>query len=139
MDAGHRISIFDLRAYYGAEEAVQGVTIEFPAHQVSAIIGPSGCGKSTLLRCINRMHEEIPGAHAEGQVMLDDHDLYASDVNVTAVRRLIGMVFQNPDGEPSSDDVNLRECRVRTQTDRQHGQRPTRARQHLDTRGRALG
>ena len=101
MDTGHRISIIDLHAYYGAAEAVKGVTIEFPAHEVSAIIGPSGCGKSTLLRCINRMHEEISGARAEGQIMLDDHDLYASDVNVTAVRRLIGMVFQKANPFPT--------------------------------------
>jgi phosphate transport system ATP-binding protein len=101
INARHRISVFDLHAYYGAEQAVKGVTIEFPPHQVSAIIGPSGCGKSTLLRCINRMHEEIPGAYAEGKVMLDDHDLYASDVNVTAVRRLIGMVFQKANPFPT--------------------------------------
>ena len=101
VDGGHRISIVDLHAYYGAAEAVKGVTIAFPAHRVSAIIGPSGCGKSTLLRCINRMHEEIPGAHAEGRVMLDDHDVYASDVNVTAVRRLIGMVFQKANPFPT--------------------------------------
>jgi phosphate transport system ATP-binding protein len=80
---------------------VKGVTIAFPAHQVSAIIGPSGCGKSMLLRCINPMHEEIRGAYAKGQVMLDDHDLYASDVNVTVVRRLIGMVFQKANPFPA--------------------------------------
>jgi phosphate transport system ATP-binding protein len=67
MDAGHRIAIFDLDAYYGAAEALKGVTIEFPAHQISAIIGPSGCGTSTLLRCINRMHEEIPRRARHGK------------------------------------------------------------------------
>ncbi len=100
MDAGHRISIMDLHAYYGAAEAVKGVTIDFPARQTSAIIGPSGCGKSTLLRCINRMHEEIPGAHATGKVMLNDQDLYGSDVGVAAVRHLIGMVFQKANPFP---------------------------------------
>ena len=99
--AGHRISISDLHAYYGATEAVKGVAIEFPPYQVTAMIGPSGCGKSTMVRCINRMHEEIPGARAEGKVMLDDQDVYASDVDVTAVRRLIGMVFQKPNPFPT--------------------------------------
>ncbi len=99
--AGHRVSIADLHAYYGATEAVKGVAIEFPPHEVTAIIGPSGCGKSTMVRCINRMHEEIPGARAEGKVMLDDQDVYASDIDVTAVRRLIGMVFQKPNPFPT--------------------------------------
>jgi phosphate transport system ATP-binding protein len=68
---------------------------------VTALIGPSGSGKSTVVRCINRMHEEIPGARAEGQVMLDDLDVYATGVDVTAVRRLIGMVFQKPNPFPT--------------------------------------
>jgi phosphate transport system ATP-binding protein len=68
---------------------------------VTAIIGPSGSGKSTVVRCINRMHEEIPGARAEGCVMLDDLDVYANGVDVTAVRRLIGMVFQKPNPFPT--------------------------------------
>ena len=65
------------------------------------MIGPSGCGKSTLVRCINRMHEEIPGARAEGKVMLDDEDVYGSGVDVVAVRRVIGMVFQKPNPFPT--------------------------------------
>ncbi|HEY5319124.1 MAG TPA: phosphate ABC transporter ATP-binding protein PstB, partial [Solirubrobacteraceae bacterium] len=99
--AGHRVSITDLHAYYGATEAVKGVGVEFLPNEVTAIIGPSGCGKSTMVRCINRMHEEIPGARAEGRILLDDHDLYAPDVDVTAVRRLIGMVFQKPNPFPT--------------------------------------
>ena len=100
-NAGHRIAVLDLHAYYGVAEAVKGVTIEFPARQITAIIGPSGCGKSTLLRCINRMHEEIPGVHVTGRVMLNDHDLYAAEVGVAAVRRLIGMVFQKANPFPT--------------------------------------
>ena len=65
------------------------------------MIGPSGCGKSTLVRCINRMHEEIPGARAEGEVMLDDLDVYDAGVDVVAVRRAIGMVFQKPNPFPT--------------------------------------
>jgi phosphate transport system ATP-binding protein len=68
---------------------------------VTAIIGPSGCGKSTMVRCINRMHEEIPGARAEGRVLLDDLNVYDSSVDVVAVRRAIGMVFQKPNPFPT--------------------------------------
>jgi phosphate transport system ATP-binding protein len=65
------------------------------------MIGPSGCGKSTLVRCINRMHEEIPGARAEGEVLLDELDIYGDEVDVVAVRRAIGMVFQKPNPFPT--------------------------------------
>ena len=65
------------------------------------MIGPSGCGKSTLVRCINRMHEEIPGARADGEILLDDTDVYGADVDVVAVRRAIGMVFQKPNPFPT--------------------------------------
>ena len=98
---GHAIQVKDLKAFYGKQEAVKGVDIVFPPNEVTAIIGPSGCGKSTMVRCINRMHEEIPGAHAEGSVTLDDLDVYGADVDVTSVRRLIGMVFQKPNPFPT--------------------------------------
>ncbi|MFI5008654.1 MAG: phosphate ABC transporter ATP-binding protein PstB [Solirubrobacterales bacterium] len=90
-----------LRAFYGSAEQVKSIDLEFPANQVTAIIGPSGCGKSTMVRCINRMHEEIPGARAEGQVLIDDLDLYDSSVDVIAVRRAVGMVFQKPNPFPT--------------------------------------
>jgi phosphate transport system ATP-binding protein len=99
--AGHAVDVKGLHAYYGNVHAVKGVDITFPANQVTAIIGPSGCGKSTMVRCINRMHEEIPGARAEGSVTLDEHDVYASGVDVTSVRRMIGMVFQKPNPFPT--------------------------------------
>jgi phosphate transport system ATP-binding protein len=99
--AGHSIEVKALKAFYGDSEAVRGIDITFPANEVTAIIGPSGCGKSTMVRCINRMHEEIPGAHAEGKVLLDGLDVYADGVDVTAVRRLIGMVFQKPNPFPT--------------------------------------
>ena len=82
-------------------DAVKGVDLDFRANEVTAIIGPSGCGKSTLVRCINRMHEEIPGARAEGEVLLDDVDIYGPAVDVVAVRRAIGMVFQKPNPFPT--------------------------------------
>ena len=98
---GHTVSLESLQAYYGQHHIIKGMTIEFASNQVTAIIGPSGSGKSTVVRCINRMHEEIPGARAEGKVMLDDLDVYDSEVDVTAVRRLIGMVFQKPNPFPT--------------------------------------
>jgi phosphate transport system ATP-binding protein len=98
---GHTITLEQLRAFYGGAEAVSGIDLTFNANEVTAIIGPSGCGKSTLVRCVNRMHEEIPGARAEGKVLLDDQDLYAPSVDVVAVRRAIGMVFQKPNPFPT--------------------------------------
>jgi phosphate transport system ATP-binding protein len=98
---GPRVRLRGLRAFYGSAEQVKGVDLEFPANEVTAIIGPSGCGKSTMVRCINRMHEEIPGARAEGSVLLDDLDLYESSVDVIAVRRAVGMVFQKPNPFPT--------------------------------------
>ncbi|MBV9604981.1 MAG: phosphate ABC transporter ATP-binding protein, partial [Solirubrobacterales bacterium] len=99
--SGHDVKVKDLNAYYGAHHSIKGVTIDFPANEVTAIIGPSGSGKSTVVRCINRMHEEIPGARAEGSVTLDELDVYDPSVDVTAVRRLIGMVFQKPNPFPT--------------------------------------
>jgi phosphate transport system ATP-binding protein len=98
---GHPVNVKELHAYYGQQHAIKGIDINFPANEVTAIIGPSGCGKSTMVRCINRMHEEIPGARAEGSVTLDDLDVYAPEVDVTSVRRLIGMVFQKPNPFPT--------------------------------------
>jgi phosphate transport system ATP-binding protein len=98
---GPTVSLHGLRAFYGQTEAVKGVDVDFPGNQVTAIIGPSGCGKSTLVRCINRMHEEIPGARAEGSVMLDGLDVYAAEVDVVAVRGAVGMVFQKPNPFPT--------------------------------------
>jgi phosphate transport system ATP-binding protein len=95
------VTLTGLRAFYGESEAVKGVDLHFAPNKVTAMIGPSGCGKSTLVRCINRMHEEIPGARADGSVTLDDLDIYGADVDVVAVRRAIGMVFQKPNPFPT--------------------------------------
>jgi phosphate transport system ATP-binding protein len=95
------VQLEKLRAFYGAVEQVKGIDLAFRSNEVTAIIGPSGCGKSTMVRCINRMHEEIPGAHAEGRVLLDDADVYGDGVDVVAVRRAIGMVFQKPNPFPT--------------------------------------
>jgi phosphate transport system ATP-binding protein len=98
---GPNVRLEKLRAFYGEAEPLKGIDLEFRANEVTAIIGPSGCGKSTLVRCINRMHEEIPRARAEGRVLLDDVDVYDSSVDVVAVRRAIGMVFQKPNPFPT--------------------------------------
>ncbi|HEX4673274.1 MAG TPA: phosphate ABC transporter ATP-binding protein PstB [Solirubrobacteraceae bacterium] len=97
----HSINVEDLHAYYGSQESIKGISIKFAANEVTALIGPSGSGKSTVVRCINRMHEEIPGARAEGKVLLDDLDVYDPSVDLTAVRRAIGMVFQKPNPFPT--------------------------------------
>jgi phosphate transport system ATP-binding protein len=98
---GLAVRLAGLRAFYGPAERVKGVNLEFGANRVTAIIGPSGCGKSTMIRCINRMHEEVPGARAEGDVLLDDMSVYEPSVDVVAVRRAIGMVFQKANPFPT--------------------------------------
>jgi phosphate transport system ATP-binding protein len=99
--AGRRVTLRGLKAYYGGAEAIKGVDLDYEPNKVTAMIGPSGCGKSTMVRCINRMHEEIPHARAEGEVKLDELDIYGDDVDVVAVRRAIGMVFQKPNPFPT--------------------------------------
>jgi phosphate transport system ATP-binding protein len=98
---GHAITLRKLSAFYGDTHAVKEVDLDYAANRVTAMIGPSGCGKSTLVRCINRMHEEIPGARATGEVRLDDLDLYDHGVDVVSVRRAVGMVFQKPNPFPT--------------------------------------
>jgi phosphate transport system ATP-binding protein len=96
-----RIDVKDLNVYYGDFKAVEGVSLTIEPRSVTAFIGPSGCGKSTFLRTLNRMHEVVPGGRVEGQVMLDDKDLYASSVDPVSVRRTVGMVFQRPNPFPT--------------------------------------
>ncbi len=95
------IRLAGLNAFYGARRVVRDVTLGFPKHSVTAIIGPSGSGKSTLLRCINRMHETIPGARATGTIEYRGTNVYDPDVEPAAVRRSIGMVFQQPNPFPT--------------------------------------
>lgn len=95
------IGVDKLSAYYGSFKAIEDVTLDFYDKEVTAIIGPSGCGKSTLLRCLNRMHEVIPGAHADGGVLLDGKNIYDKDMNPVLLRRRVGMVFQRPNPFPS--------------------------------------
>jgi phosphate transport system ATP-binding protein len=96
-----RIQAVRVNAYFGRTHAVRGVSIGVQANRITAIIGPSGCGKSTFLRCLNRMHELIPGARVEGQVLLDDEDIYAKEIDPVMIRRRVGMVFQRPNPFPT--------------------------------------
>jgi phosphate transport system ATP-binding protein len=90
------MKIQDLSAFYGSFKALTDVSIDIQANKVTALIGPSGCGKSTFIRCLNRMHEVIPGARAEGHVMLGEQDIYAKTSDPVVIRRRVGMVFQKP-------------------------------------------
>ena len=96
-----RLSIDRLSAFFGEHQAVADVSLDVGAGQVTALIGPSGCGKSTVLRCINRMHELVPGAHAEGRVLFEGADVNAPESDPVAVRHAIGMVFQRPNPFPT--------------------------------------
>jgi phosphate transport system ATP-binding protein len=100
------VELQGLNAYYGSNHAVRGVSLAFDSAKVTAIIGPSGCGKSTMVRCINRMHEEIAGARSEGQVLLDGLDLYDPRIDIVAVRRSVGMVFQKPNPFPTMSVID---------------------------------
>ncbi|MEH1169564.1 phosphate ABC transporter ATP-binding protein PstB [Micromonospora sp. CPCC 205539] len=96
-----RVQAANVTAYYGAFKAIENINLTVEPKTVTALIGPSGCGKSTFLRSINRMHEVLPGARVEGSLTIDDQDIYHRDVDVTAVRRTIGMVFQRPNPFPT--------------------------------------
>jgi phosphate transport system ATP-binding protein len=95
------LQVTGLSAWYGGDRILADVDMGIHPGCVTAIIGPSGCGKSTLLRCLNRMHEEAPGARATGSVRFGDWDLYDPDSDPTDVRRHIGMVFQRPNPFPT--------------------------------------
>ena len=96
-----RFNVKDVNLYYGEFHAVQDVTMTIEPNQVTALIGSSGCGKTTMLRSLNRMHELTPGAHVDGEVVLDNQDIYAPNVDPVEVRRLVGMVFQAPNPFPT--------------------------------------
>ncbi|KPK28873.1 MAG: phosphate ABC transporter ATP-binding protein [Nitrospira bacterium SG8_3] len=107
MDKSLKMTIGNLNFYYGDVRALHDISLGFRSHQVTALIGPSGCGKSTLLRCLNRMNDLIPRSRVEGQILLDGQDIYDSSVDVVALRRDIGMVFQKPNPFPKSIFENV--------------------------------
>ncbi len=97
----------NLDFYYGDFQALHDISLDFRRSEVTALIGPSGCGKSTLLRCLNRMNDLIPTSRVEGEVLLKDQNIYDSNVDVVALRRDIGMVFQKPNPFPKSIFENV--------------------------------
>ena len=96
-----RIEVRDLDVYYSKFKAVEGITLDIEPRSVTAFIGPSGCGKSTFIRTLNRMHEVIPGAYVDGEVLIDGSNLYGPGVDPVLVRRQVGMVFQRPNPFPT--------------------------------------
>ncbi|MGZ8137119.1 MAG: phosphate ABC transporter ATP-binding protein PstB [Methylococcaceae bacterium] len=101
------IKVQNLNLFYGEKQALHGINMEMPKKKVTAYIGPSGCGKSTLLRCINRMNDLVDSARIEGQILLDNENIYDKSVNVAALRRRVGMVFQKPNPFPKSIFENV--------------------------------
>lgn len=96
-----KLGSIELSAWFGSKQALKNITFAIKANSVTAIIGPSGCGKSTFLRCLNRMHELVPGSSLSGQVLLDGRDIYSKGMDAVMVRRRIGMVFQKPNPFPT--------------------------------------
>jgi phosphate transport system ATP-binding protein len=102
-----KIDVSNMDFYYGLRRVLEQITVTIGAHQVTALIGPSGCGKSTFLRSLNRMNDIIPGARIEGTVRIDGADIYAPSVDVVALRRRVGMVFQKSNPFPKSIFENV--------------------------------
>ena len=123
MDDTTIISTEGLHLHYGTAHALKDINIEIPEKQVTALIGPSGCGKSTFLKTLDRMNDLVPGVRIEGKVMYRGEDIYASSVDVTWLRKQIGMVFQKPNPFPMSIYDNI------TYGPRTHG---TRSKVKLD-------
>jgi phosphate transport system ATP-binding protein len=101
------IKVENLNLFYGEKQALHGINMEMPKKKVTAYIGPSGCGKSTLLRCINRMNDLVDSARIDGKILLDGENIYDKSVNVAALRRRVGMVFQKPNPFPKSIFENV--------------------------------
>ncbi len=101
------IEVKDWNLYYGSKQALKGVNMKLPRNRVTAFIGPSGCGKSTLLRCFNRMNDLIDSVRVEGTILLDNEDMYSKKMDVSALRRRVGMVFQKPNPFPKSIFENV--------------------------------
>jgi len=101
------IKVENLNLFYGEKQALHDINMEMPKKKVTAYIGPSGCGKSTLLRCINRMNDLVDSARIDGQILLDGENIYDKAVNVAALRRRVGMVFQKPNPFPKSIFENV--------------------------------
>jgi len=102
-----RIKTNGLNLYYGEKQALDDISLVIPQNRVTAFIGPSGCGKSTLLRCFNRMNDLVDDVRIEGDVLLDDEDIYQKSMNIANLRQRVGMVFQKPNPFPKSIYENV--------------------------------
>lgn len=107
MPKEHILQVNKLEIFYGEKRAVNGISLDIEKNSVTALIGPSGCGKSTFLRSINRMNDLIPGARARGGIIYEDLNILSDKINVVALRREIGMVFQKPNPFPKSIYENI--------------------------------
>jgi len=103
----HTLKVNNLKLFYGDNEALHGIDMVIPKNRVTAFIGPSGCGKSTLLRCFNRMNDLVDGCRIEGEILLDEKNIYDRAVEVAELRRRVGMVFQKPNPFPKSIYENV--------------------------------
>ncbi len=101
------LEVDNLKLFYGNKQALNGINMTIPRERVTAFIGPSGCGKSTLLRCFNRMNDLVDGVRIEGEIRLDGKNIYDRDVEVSSLRRQVGMVFQKPNPFPKSIYENV--------------------------------
>ena len=106
-EAPSKIHVESMNFYYGEKRALQDISIRIKPHVVTAFIGPSGCGKSTFLRTLNRMNDIIPGTRIEGQILIDNVDIYKSGMDVVHLRRRVGMVFQKSNPFPKSIFENI--------------------------------
>ncbi|MDR1990595.1 MAG: phosphate ABC transporter ATP-binding protein PstB [Acidobacteriaceae bacterium] len=102
-----KIDVSDMRFYYGTNRVLTDISVKLMPNQVTALIGPSGCGKSTFLRSLNRMNDIIPGTRVEGRVLIDGDDIYSTGIDVVALRRRVGMVFQKSNPFPKSIFENV--------------------------------
>lgn len=101
------VTIHDLNLYYGKTKALRGINLDISQKKITSFIGPSGCGKSTLIRCLNRMNDIIDNVTIEGSIKIDGQDIYAPTVDVTALRKKVGMVFQKPNPFPKTIYENV--------------------------------
>jgi phosphate transport system ATP-binding protein len=97
----NKITVESLNAWFGAKHVLHNISLYIQENRITAIIGPSGCGKSTFIRCLNRMHEVVPGAKVSGKVLVDGRDIYKNNIDPVDIRRCIGMVFQKPNPFPT--------------------------------------
>jgi phosphate transport system ATP-binding protein len=102
VDINPKIRVRNLNFFYGARQALFHVTMTIRAHTVTGFIGPSGCGKSTLLRCLNRLNDLVEGARLQGRIELDGTDIYEAGIDINALRKRVGMVFQKSNPFPKS-------------------------------------